>query len=590
MQALRNDRVRACIQFIFLTTLCVLAQRALAQAAGTGIEFWLAPPDVTDMNGAPSGGEPISLVLHASDLSATVTIDQPANGSFTPIVTTILANQWTRKDLTAFKNALESRPTNTVLNTGIRISSSAPITAYYEIGTPTNTAMLALKGADALGREFAIPLQKSSLFFNESSYSAPHQAIASFDIVATQNGTAVSIYSPVPLDGHQAQQQFSLTLNRGQAYTAAFTGANWFQPFSHPSGAVVLADKPVAVSLKDDSVHNPSGACTNLLGDQLVPSGAVGTDYIAIKGLLGGGAHESVVLVAVENDTRISQDGAATPLVTLFAGENFRVDLDYLAAGPNNATYLHASRPLYAAHISGFGCSMAMAQLPRLQIAGSHTVDLVREDTQAFDLLLISPADAVNGFSISGAAATIAPAAFLPVPGTGGAWMAARIAFGTAEIPASTPFRVSNSAGFFAVGVLSGGSTTGARYGYFSRYAGNVGLTLTAFATPAAVPEPGGTVNTDVQVTNAGDTDAQLTALSDSFLGSLDARGTCVLPQSLVSGASYNCSFPRNATGNVGEIQTDIIAVAGTSYGAAVSAQGQASVAFTDVIFADGFE
>jgi hypothetical protein len=196
----------------------------------------------------------------------------------------------------------------------------------------------------------------------------------------------------------------------------------------------------------------------------------------------------------------------------------------------------------------------------------------------------------VNAFSIGGAAATIAPASFLPVPGTGGAWMAARIAFGTAEIPASTAFRVSNSAGFFAVGVLSGGSTSGARYGYFSRYAVSVGLTLTALVTPATVPEPGGIVNTDVQVTNAGDADAQLTALSDSFLGSLDGRGTCVLPQPLASGASYSCSFARSATGNVGEIQNDVIAVAGTSYGAAVSAQGQASVAFTDVIFADGFE
>jgi hypothetical protein len=86
-----------------------------------------------------------------------------------------------------------------------------------------------------------------------TTYSAPNQAYASFDIVATENGTLVMIYSPVPVDGHPALTPFTVTLNQGQTYSCAWTGLNQTDPATHPSGAVVLSDKPVAISLKDDS-------------------------------------------------------------------------------------------------------------------------------------------------------------------------------------------------------------------------------------------------------------------------------------------------------------------------------------------------
>src|SRR5690606_170831 len=128
------------------------------------------------------------------------------------------------------------------------------------------------------GHEFYIPLHKHAPFYNHDFGSAD-KAYASFDVVATEDGTEVMIYSPVPVDGHPALTAFTVVLNRGQTYSCGWTGANYTQPSTHPSGAVVLANKPVAISIKDDSNHNPSGGCYDLMLDQLVPVNILGTDY-----------------------------------------------------------------------------------------------------------------------------------------------------------------------------------------------------------------------------------------------------------------------------------------------------------------------
>ncbi len=457
--------------------------------AQSGNDFWLAPPDVTDLHNPP-GGEPLFLLLSSTGAASTVTISQPANGSFVPIVVNVQANRSARVNLTAFKTQLETRPTNTILNTGLRIQSTTPITAYYEVSNTNNTDVWALKGPNALGTEFYIPLHKHAPFFNHT-FAAPHFAYASFDIVATQNNTVVTIYSPVPVDGHPALQQFSITLNAGQTYSCGWTGANYTQPATHPSGAVVLADKPIAVSLKDDSNHNPSGGCYDLMGDQIVPVNVLGTDYIAVKGSLNNTGDESVIITATRNNTQIFLDGSPTPVITLFAGEYYRVDMDYLSASANNSVFISASQPIYAVHVTGFGCESGMALLPPLNCAGSQSVNFVRSTNESFFITLLVRSAAVNNFTITGpGTATINPASFVVVPGTGGVWRAARIQYNLTQVPVDSTFRVQNSADVFALGIINGGASSGCRYGYFSEFvapiAVNAGVDQTICANTSA--------------------------------------------------------------------------------------------------------
>lgn len=453
--------------FFILLNFC-----SLSISAQSGTDFWFAPPDITDLHNSP-GGEPLFLQVSSAGQPATVTISQPANPGFnggSPIVVNLTANGSQRINLSALKTQLETRPTNTILNTGLRIQATATITCYYECANTNNTDIWALKGANGLGTEFYIPMHKHAPFFNHT-FASPHFAYASFDICATQNNTVVTIYSPTPLDGRPALQQFSITLNQGQTYSAGWTGANYTQPSTHPSGAIVLADKPVTVSIKDDSNHSPAGGCYDILGDQIVPTDVVGLDYIAVKGSLSSNGDESVVLMATQNNTQVFINGASTPVATLFAGEYYRVDMDYLSTGADNAIYISCTKPTYAMHITGFGCEMGMAQLPPLNCAGSQAINFVRTSTETFYITLLCRTTAINGFSITGAGtATINPASFVTVPGTGGEWSAARITYNSTQVPINQTFRITNSIDVFAMGLGNGGASSGCRYGYFSEF------------------------------------------------------------------------------------------------------------------------
>src|SRR5690606_36168281 len=152
---------------LFLLFWAFLAGGLVAQ---TGTEFWMAPPDVTYYHNTP-GDQPIFLNVTSGNAPATVTVSQPANAGFNgghPIVLKLAANSAVRYDLTALKTQLETRPTNSVRNTGLLIQSTSSITAYYEVSNTNNPDIMALKGANGLGTEFYIPLHKHAPFYNHS--------------------------------------------------------------------------------------------------------------------------------------------------------------------------------------------------------------------------------------------------------------------------------------------------------------------------------------------------------------------------------------------------------------------------------------
>ncbi|MEZ4801048.1 MAG: hypothetical protein R2809_15000 [Flavobacteriales bacterium] len=520
-----------------LALLFILAtSTSLAQS---GTEFWFAPPDITDLHNSP-GGEPLFLVVSSTGQDATVTISQPANPAFNsgaPIVVSVLADQSVKVNLTALKSSLETRPTNTILNTGLYIEATNTITCYYECANTNNTDIWALKGQNGLGTEFYIPMHKHSPFANEP-FSSPHQAFASFDICATENNTVVTIYSPVALDGHAALQQFSITLNQGQTYSAGYTGTNYQLPANHPSGAVVLADKPITVSIKDDSDHNPSGGCYDILGDQIVPVSVIGEDYIAVKGSLNNNGDESVVLMATQNNTQVYINGSNTPAATLFAGEYYRIDMDYLASSATeNAVHIHCTQPTYAMHITGFGCEMGMAQLPPLNCAGSQQLNFTRGSSETFYITLLCRATAVNGFTMTGpTGAVINPSNFITVPGTGGEWKSARIQYNTTQVPVNSTFKVSNSIDVFALGVINGGASSGCKYGYFSEFVAPITVSAGSDQTVCA--------NTTVQLNGA--------VAGGTTTGEWVSSGTgSFTPSNTALNAVYNPSAADAASGSV---------------------------------------
>ncbi|WP_225752563.1 DUF11 domain-containing protein [Actinotalea sp. Marseille-Q4924] len=68
-------------------------------------------------------------------------------------------------------------------------------------------------------------------------------------------------------------------------------------------------------------------------------------------------------------------------------------------------------------------------------------------------------------------------------------------------------------------------------------------IQVTKTASPTSVPETGGNVVFTFEVENVGQEDVTLTSLSDSRFGDLDGQGTCDVPQQILIGGSYACTY-----------------------------------------------
>jgi gliding motility-associated-like protein len=410
--------------------------------------FWFVAPEVTQQH----GDRPIVLRFASLNNPAVITVSQPANPAFPTQTINLAANSAQTLDLTPWIDIVENKPANTVLNYGFKINASAAVTAYYEVN-PTcncNPDIFPLKGKNALGTSFMTPFQT---FLNNASY-----ARSAFNIVATQNNTTVTIFPTQNIVGHVANVPFTILLNKGETYCSEAVSTS---SALHLGGSVVIADKPVAVTLSDDTASGaPYGGCADLMGDQLIPTNVIGQEYIALKGYLNG--PDKVYVLAVSNGTQISVDGV--PTATINAGQTYEHTLS------NPAVYFQASQPVYVLHMSGFGCEVAEAILPPIVCTGSNVVAFVRSTNEFIAVNLLVPTGGENSFLFNGAAGIINGGSFNVVPGTGGSWKYAQIN-ASAWLGAGQAGRIENANTKFHMGLIHGGASSGCRYGYFSDFA-----------------------------------------------------------------------------------------------------------------------
>lgn len=429
-------------------------------------EFWFAPPEVD----AAHADRPVYLRMSSYDQAATVTVSIPANPSFTPITTTLNANGFATIDLTSYLNLLENNDPDVVTNKGLFIKSTALISAYYEVlGTGglgvVNTDIFALKGKNALGTKFYTPFQN---YFNNNlttSYS-------SFDIVATQDLTVITITPTKDVFGvggnHLANNSYTITLNKGQTYSGRAIGKSGSD---HLSGTLITSNKPIAVTLKDDSLIDPSASVFgwDLIGDQIIPVELTGMEYVVIKAS-GNLNIDRIFICATEDGTTISVNGN-TPSTPIQKGETFVYQLQ------EDVEFIQTSKPAYVFHVTGFGKEIGGALLPPIGCTGSRQVGFTRQTSEAFALNIVVKKEGTDDFRITDEFGqliqTLSDADFKTVPGSGGVWKAAQLYFPDQDentILVGESYFLKNTTEDFHLGILNGGLETGFRYGYFSDY------------------------------------------------------------------------------------------------------------------------
>ena len=415
--------------------------------------FWFACPDVSSAFGYD---KPNFLRFTSYQLPCTITVSVPANSTF--IEQTISLAPFTTQslDLTQWIDILECTPGNVVQNRGIKIKSNNKIAVYYEANSNgPNPELFALKGKNSLGTLFYISSQ--SILYNADEYIP--LPVSSFNIVATEDNTVVTITPSNNIVRHSSGTPFNILLNKGQTYAAVASSQAANQ---HLGGSSITSSKPIAITISDDLLNGGSfgSTCRDGAGDQTVPVNVLGNEYIAIRGELNS-PFDKVYMTATQNATNILQDGVSAGLIN--AGQTIELTIT------KPSTYIQTSAPAYAYQLTGVGCEVGSAVLPKINCTGSSSVSVTRSSNEALSITLLVKDGGQNSFLINNVPGIITGASFSVVPSTGGQWYFAKINLPLGSYPNGSVIKIDNTLKLFQLGFLQGGSL-GASFGYFSDY------------------------------------------------------------------------------------------------------------------------
>ncbi|WP_299247784.1 gliding motility-associated C-terminal domain-containing protein [uncultured Cytophaga sp.] len=418
-------------------------------------EFWFAAPYANPSNGRT----PVYIRFQSFDKPSTIKIEVPANPAINAITIQLKANSSYSLDITRWLYLIENDQADIISPKGLHIISTTEIYVYYEIfgsnsyGKGTNSDLFTLKGRNALGTEFYTPFQtRFDNYLNINAY-------ASFDIVATENNTHVTITPTQAIVSYAPNIPFTIILNKGETWSgrAFFTEA-----INRPTGSHIQSTKPIAVTVKDDSMFK--GNNWDIGGDQLIPLSQLGTDYIVIKHIANIGTdNDYAYVLATKDNTSIYTKGDATPIAVLNKGMQLEIPI-------SQSVLIHASEPIYVLHLTGLGNELAEAILPQINCTGSKAVGFIRSNDETLVLNILTKTGSQNSFSLNGNTTLIKATDFAPVIGASN-WLYASIEFTTSQIPALKANLLTNSIGYFHLGLMNGSSDeTGFRYGYFSDF------------------------------------------------------------------------------------------------------------------------
>lgn len=412
-----------------------------------GTEFWFDMPEHNLWHDDP--GRIDGIILHvasASDSAATVTLEVPAfptfkftaHGGNATYTFTVPAGSEFTVDLKSYmgaggnnkvdlpliepanvlENVLLWAQTNTTAakpyinrtKKGILMKSDYPITSYLEYNGNYNMDLIALKGPNAKGKEFYVPVQTSIGNVEYNNRRCP--PYSSFNIVATEDSTKINIKTKQAIwirtagDSHSnlPAGTHTLWLNRGESSIIA--------PFAAGQGSTVNNGyKDIAQNPNDrlDGTHvkvatdEGSGGDiviltrvdlprNNLFGyegilnstnpvypgqygdvdmDQLVPITLAGKDFGVVQGIVSGNSDADVVfIVATEDGTDVKASGKEqwSTTTSLNAGDQCAIQI--ATTGPNKAAAIHATKPVMVYHLSGSNTQKAGALIPALPESG----------------------------------------------------------------------------------------------------------------------------------------------------------------------------------------------------------------------------
>ncbi|MDH4392721.1 MAG: IgGFc-binding protein [Aquabacterium sp.] len=392
-----------------LASLFALAP-ALAAVDSKGTSFWLMFP-------ANFSGAALTLFI-TGDTATTGTVSIPGSGFSTPfsvtpgVVTSV-----------PVPNSAEVTAVDSITNQGIRVVANAEVTVYgLSRLQATTDAFLGLP-TDALGTDYI------NLGFRNVNIVNATQ----FGIVATQNGTVVTITPTAQAGSRTAGVPFSVTLNQGQTYLLRSTASS---P-ADLSGSLISATAPIAVFGGHQCANIPSGnvvACDYIV-EQLPHTGTWGRSFATMPlatRILG----DTFRILASVNGTVVSVNGVN--VATLNRGQFHEQTI----AGPAS---INATQPVLVAQYSnsssfdGVTSDPFMMLIPPFeQFLASYTVTTPASGFNTNFINIVVPNASVGVVTLDGT--PVPGASYTAIAGTGFSGARLPVTLGAHNLSGPLPF------------------------------------------------------------------------------------------------------------------------------------------------------
>jgi hypothetical protein len=475
-------------KFLFgcILLFCCLAPDLRAQDT----EFWFVAPNIVHTT---SGIYPMYIptflaVSNTTGQEAHIVIKLYNGGNPLTIPETVAPGSLFKYDFTSDSEiATIENPSSmagSVVTFGVHITSDVKVAAYYMVNAVPFRDIFTMKGHQALGTHFYVPMQ------SDNAATTAYGALDQIDIVATEDGTVVTVTPTAPIVNTDpndpnpipAGYTLSRTLSKGQTLKIMEQTPN----VGSLTGTEINATKPIAVTVTEDGTKGDTS------GDQIVPVNSLGSRYIVPKGYRTNTPTDRIYLVGAEDGTTVNIYTAtgSTPAATITL--NAGTAGSYYFPSAVNVLYAEAEQPFYVYHRSGYGEEGA-SLLPSLYAIGQKQLSYYQISGVSIQKgFLVFRSGTQGGFRISYGTvnnAVLNVNAPYEVPNMPD-WKVARF-----DLPSNANGRVvtiRNEQSPFAFGYITGEVTNNDSYGYFSAYSFELPDTTYMCTTNPSVTLEGG--------------------------------------------------------------------------------------------------
>lgn len=422
-----------------------------------GTEFWVA---FMESFGGGGFGESSDMRLYLSADSATQVTITYALTKKSVTVNIPVSHQSVEVNLNQlFTSSLELTSVNRgVSSKTLHVLSESPITLYgVSVRLHSSDAFLGLPD-DALTRRYVVLSYPNGYNFGLGQFPGYDQP-SEFAVIATEDGTEVTVEPSAFLNGRFNLDPFTIVLNEGEVF---FAQANLLEQVEQDvSGTRLRSTKPIAVfgGNRRTSVPTEVGNYRDHLVEQLPPLDAWGTGAIVVPHfeVTRGVTYAAVArIVAALDNTQWEIDGVSQPV--LQAGQVVEIEMG------RDPLVLTASQPVMVAqyeHSVGLqmngqfemGDPFMMLIPPPEQYDTAYAFQSITHElfTRHF-INVVVPTNAITSVRLDGAQVVVN---YRPVPGT-------PYSYAQIELSAGSHFVTCDSAfGLYAYGYGQANS-----YGY----------------------------------------------------------------------------------------------------------------------------